>query len=284
MKKYFLSILFFACNFLLFSQNHVNIQLETIEQNNQKKVCYNIQLAAADGIDLNLAGQNYRLFFDASELSFTSSVSLLPEGIYDNFIIRKKVSQVSAEGLGSLPFNQHLGFLNISIDLKEIEQGGRVLSRSGDWVSTCQICFDKLGSITSSKEETIIWAREELTNKYASAYVEVAEWLEKNVTVPAKVAIYNDKAFQVTAISTEQWEDKVRIYPNPVKNVLSIDQSATKNTTLEILSINGKKSYQTTIPQGENHFQFNTSNLTAGTYQIRLIKDNQQHIQFFEKL
>ena len=285
MKKYLLIYISFFFQFLLVAQNHYHIKLEDVEQNNPKKSCYNIQLAAADGIDFNVAGQNYRLYYDASKLSYASSNNLLSAERYDDFRAKDYKSKGNAQGVGNLPFNDEVGLLSISMDLKEVEKGGKILSSLGTWENTCQVCFDKINSGEGSQEKgKLIWAREELTSNYATAYVEVAEWIGENDTEPAMVDQYEDSGFGTTAISSEQWEDKIAIYPNPVKSHLWIDQKATAETKLEVWSINGQQSIRSIIDKGVTHHLLDIKQLSPGAYQQILIKNNQQHIHFFEKL
>lgn len=281
MKKYLLIYTLLFCQILLVAQNHYHIKLEDVDQNNPTKSCYNIQLAAADGIDFNLAGQNYRLYYDASKLNYASSTNLLSQEVYDDFQVKDYKSQDNTQGVGNLPFSNKIGLLSISMDLKEVEKGGKILSSLGTWENTCQVCFDK---VNNEEEGKLIWAREELTSNYATAYVEVAEWVGQNDTEPAIVDQYEDRAFGTTAISAVKWDDKITIYPNPVKNNLWIDQKATEEVTLEVWSINGQQVIQSSIPQGESHHLLDLHKLTTGAYQLKVIKNNQQHIHFFEKL
>jgi len=284
MKKYNVLFLLLCFQIASFAQNHYNVRLQPIEQGNPTKQCYNLQLATADSKDLVLAGQNYRLYYDASILSYADSKSLLPEEKYANFQSRNFVGYESAQGMGFLPFEEHLGLLSVSVDLDDIKSGGITLNSQGDWKSTCHVCFDRIADKVADEDKaSIIWARPELTQEYATAYVEVSEWLGKDITVPAIADQYEDMSFGTTAVSAQTWDEKPLLFPNPVKDNLQIHQPARNTTIVEIVNITGQQVYTGKIEQGDSKHTLNLQQLAAGMYQIRLVKDNQQHIQFFEK-
>jgi len=283
MKKYNLFFVFMCFQIITSAQNHVNIRLEPIAQGNTTLQCYNFQLAPADGRDITLAGQNYRLYYDASLLSYSSSELLLPKEKYENFQIRNIIGHESAQGMGYLPFENHLGLLSVSLDLDDTRDGGITLDAFGEWVNTCQVCFDNIQSKTGEETGSIIWARPELTASYATAYVEVSEWVGRNETVPAVVDQYEDMAFSTTASSNVQWQETPTIYPNPIKDQLWIKQTAQRVTDVHIVSITGQQIYAGQIDQGDTEHVLNLQHLAAGMYQLRLTKGGQQHIQFIEK-
>ena len=90
-------------------------------------------------------------------------------------------------------------------------------------------------------------------------------------------------AFNTTATSTEQWEDRLSLYPNPVKDRLTIEQRAETPTQVEVWSIHGQQVLQQEIPVGEGQYVLDMGQLAAGMYQIRLTKNSRTHVQFVEK-
>jgi len=137
-KTSFIIGLFILQSFCLTAQNHYDIRLNPIESNNTKTVCYNIQLASADRVDLNLAGQNYRIYYDSEFFRFNweKSGSLLPKEKYTPLIIKDNYMEIDASGKGTLSFENHLGFLNVGLDLADTQNGGVVLTQSGEWLNT----------------------------------------------------------------------------------------------------------------------------------------------------
>ena len=137
MKKYLLLIIYFlGLSTFLIGQNYYNIRLEPLSTVTINQACYNIQLSSAEARDFNLAGQNYRLFYDSKLFQFNAqeSKSLLGKEIYTSLAIKDNFFQIDASGTGILPFEQNLGFINISSDLQNLENGG---------ISTT--CYKRLG-------------------------------------------------------------------------------------------------------------------------------------------
>jgi len=283
MKKYILGVVLLAFQMNSFAQTHYKIRLDPIIQNNTNKSCYNVQLATADVSQLNLAGQNYRMYYDAANLKYANSQLLLPEAEYANFEIKNLVGQGSTQGLGQLPFEEKVGLLSISVDLEDPKTIGTVLDAEGTWLSTCRVCFDKISSNSDEELASIIWARPTLTAKYATAYVEVSEWVKENSTIPAIPEQYEDMVASTTATSSQNWDIKPLLYPNPIKDHLWIKQVAEAETAVLIYNIHGQQVYQGNIEKGDTAPMLNLSHFATGIYQVRLIKDGKQHVQFIEK-
>lgn len=283
---YFLTFTALTICTSLNGQNHYKIRLQTFQDNPPNKSCYYIQLAAADGVPLSMAGQNYRLYYNSRLLSLNQEQAkyLLPEEKYINFTVKNIVSKEGTEGIGLLPFSQ-IGFANLSVDLKNTEEGGINLPSTGDWITTCQLCFD-IQAMEEEEEEAIniVWARPTLTQNYATAYVEVAEWVEKNHTRPTEAVSYGDLSLSTSTIHT-QWEDLPNIYPNPTRSELWIEQeNATTPVMVQLQTIEGKEVLSNQIPVGQHQFQLDVSNLMNGLYQLVLRKDNRIYSQLIEKL
>ncbi len=161
-------------------------------------VCYMTQLRSADGIGWHLAGQNYRIFYDGSMAEYIdeSAESLLPDSQY--FLDRSNlqdVQHVDASSFGfSLPFADDLSFLNYSIDLMSLSTGGVNLPGSGEWVSTSRLCFNVAEAATTDPNQCLelVWARMGKTDDYATAFVEVSQWVQSNSTTDALTNIYDD--------------------------------------------------------------------------------------------
>ena len=236
----------------LSAQNGYNIQLITVNQPNPKLSCYEIQLASADGVAINLAGQNYRLYYNAAAFQFNPEKTsmLLSEQQYSPIIVKDNLKDIDAMGMGVLPFEQHLGFINLGNDLNELAEGGKILPASGEWVSTAQICFDYLGQAAAPKME-LTWARAGITSKLATAYVEIAEWVAPFKSQPAEGVDFKDFGLS-TSLNEEAIQNTIRIYPNPTANFVNIDFEAKRATKLHIRSIDGKLVQQHILPKGTN--------------------------------
>jgi len=284
MKRCLTIVCLVMCQLVIFAQNHYKIRLDERASNTTSQSCFAIQLSTADGQDLNLAGQNYRLYYDAEQLELKESnvEYLLSDELYHNFTIKNYVSTTDATGVGYLPFNQKIGFLNLSVDLLDYKKGGAMLSSDGAWKSTCQVCFNQLQSGVSTNGK-IIWAREDLTSSYATAFVEIAEWLEVDKTEEAIATEYEDLSFS-TSTNFHEWETAPKLFPVPTKDFLWIEQAAEEIVQIEIWSIQGNLVYTAEISKGITSFKTDMKPFANGMYQARLVKGNKQYTQLIEKI
>ncbi|MEZ4910149.1 MAG: Ig-like domain-containing protein [Saprospiraceae bacterium] len=173
---------------------NIRFELQNIDCINNT-FCYEVQLSSSNGLPVNLAGQNYRLYFDGSKMQYESGYSLLPLADYTDFTLVQNIENVDADIVNSnLTFESNLSFLNYTMDLNDIENGGIVLPADGSWVGTSVLCFSAKFDITEVPATCIeaVWAREGLTDAYATAFVEVAKWVSTNNTVMAVGATYDD--------------------------------------------------------------------------------------------
>jgi len=164
-----------------------------------RTVCVQTQLRSSDGNEWNLAGQNYRIFYDGSKAQFItgSSESLLPAAQYSAVNVTQEIwppVDITGQFGFVLPFGETLSFLNYSVDLMSLSNGGINLPASGAWVSTTQLCFEVTQEVLDGGSEclNIVWARETLTDEIATAFVEISEWVQASETVEALPNIYDD--------------------------------------------------------------------------------------------
>jgi len=155
------------------------------------QVCYNVQLKSNGGNDFNLAGQNYRLYYDGSIGSYVSGISLLPSG-YGSYTLIQDIQNQNAGGAGNLNFDSNLSFLNYTIDLENTTTGG--IMTNGNWQTTSQLCFEMTPAAFSDPNTCFeaVWSRDGLTNSYATSFVEVSEWTSTNNTEEITGVLYND--------------------------------------------------------------------------------------------
>ncbi|MFK7983668.1 MAG: GEVED domain-containing protein [Saprospiraceae bacterium] len=166
--------------------NNVDCQTNT--------VCYDVQLRSSDGNNWTLAGQNYRLYYDAALGAYQSGSSLLGNTDYGNFILNQDLQGINTTGTGSLAFEDSLSFLNYSIDLNNINTGGTTLPTDGSWLTTSQLCFTVTADLLNTPSNCFeaVWGRMNLTDPYATSFVEISEWVQDGVTQMAAGTVYND--------------------------------------------------------------------------------------------
>ncbi|MEM6317608.1 MAG: hypothetical protein AAF960_08045 [Bacteroidota bacterium] len=153
-----------------------------------------MQLRSADGNPWNLAGQNYRLYYDATLASWQSGVSVLSTSDYQPFTLIEDLQNVNADIGSNLVFEDSLSFLNYSMDLTNVSTGGTMLPIDGSWLTTSRLCFHLSDSLLNNLGACLetIWARDTLTAAYATSFVEVAEWIMMDSTEMADGALYDD--------------------------------------------------------------------------------------------
>lgn len=162
-----------------------------------KEVCYLVQVRSANGMAWNLAGQNYRIYYDGSKASYIngSGVSLLPPARYSAVLLTTDIQNQDASAFpGDLPFEKTLSFLNYSIDLMNLSVGGINLTADGEWMTTSSLCFEVPQSVLDNPSEclNLVWARMGKTDPYATAFVEISEWTRANSTTEAIGMMYDD--------------------------------------------------------------------------------------------
>jgi hypothetical protein len=178
----------------LSAQNYdIRLNLESVDcATNQ--VCYDVQLKRNGGVNFGLAGQNYRLFYDASLASYISGTSSLPAA-YSAFSLVQDMQDVDASSInGPLDFEATLGFLNYTIDLNDIQNGGVFLPSDGSWMTTSNICFTVEEAVFNDQNTCmqVVFGRVGVTDLYGTAFVEVSRWISSNNTTNSLGILFDD--------------------------------------------------------------------------------------------
>ncbi|MEZ4910140.1 MAG: Calx-beta domain-containing protein [Saprospiraceae bacterium] len=193
MKNLVLNIFLLLIPFFVYSQNY-DIRFNRSSVNCQTgQVCYDVQLRPNGSETFNLAGQNYRIFYNSSLASYVSGTSLLPSQ-YTGYTLVQDVQDANADAEnGPLSFEATLGFLNYTMDLNDTENGGIVLP-SGQWTTTSNLCFTVEPEVIDNPNVCLemVWGRDGLTDGYATAFVEVSRWVSTNFTTNSIGILYDD--------------------------------------------------------------------------------------------
>lgn len=271
-------------NISLSAQKYYDIQLTSISQNIQTEICYDVQLRSAELSEINLGGQNYRLYYDASVLSVDEekSVSLLPLQDYTPLMLNENIYNVDANGVGDLPYESTLGFLNFAIDLNNVSSGGIYLPNNGEWITTSRICFKVLAEVDLSVP-ILHWAREDFTKTYATAFVEVSEWVAPNVMIPAIANNYFDAV--LTSIEENDLKNsKINIYPNPTIDKIMIEMDFPKPFEIELWNTAGILVVNKKIDGLNGKYILDLKDLPAGNYSILIISGANRFFSLIEKV
>jgi len=211
-----LFLLLSAC-FVLEAQKTVDIKFSSTAPRDGAS-CFDIMLRSASGDDIDLAGQNYRMFFNGDKASFRSDLISyeLDKRTYGKLDVQYNT-------------DQNIGFVSLSLDSRKLTEEVITLSRHGGWAQTMNICFDH------EENETIdlTWANAKKTSRFATAEVAFSEWVDKDnqqVVNPNEVHDYSSADFKE---SVEQLD--LTLYPNPTSELLQVELNG--NTDMRRLII-----------------------------------------------
>lgn len=170
------------CFTQLYGQNNYDIRF-VLSTATSTEVCYDVQIRSTNTESWILAGQNYRLYYDASALSFNEGISLLNDNYQDFRLVQHQAHVDASTSGGNLSFDSDLGFLNYTIDLLNTIEGGTEVPTGDSWLSTNQLCFTIEND--NAEDACLVWARFSETNAYATSFVNISSWIGTNSTVGA---------------------------------------------------------------------------------------------------
>ncbi len=121
-------------------------------------------------------------------------------------------------------------------------------------------------------------------------YTSVDETLNKGINTFRIKAIAQDGKATYSSIVKVLFDDKkaaIAIYPNPVKNVLSVEMLSTKNemVTIQITDLQCKilQQKEQQLQVGNNAFSMNTSSLAKGIYVLTIKSNTNQIVKFIKE-
>ena len=188
------------CSNALLSQQEYDIRFSISQTECEtRQMCYYTQIRSADGQTWNLAGQNYRIYYDASMASYVEGSAKRSDELdpnqYSDILLTADHQDADASAFpADIPFKATLSFLNYSVDLMNLTNGGKDLLASGEWVSTTEICFEVTEEVLEEGSECLglVWARMGKTDGIATAFVEISQWEKANTTTEAFAREYDD--------------------------------------------------------------------------------------------
>lgn len=238
------------------AQNKVDVRLNQVSLET-KQSCYSIDMRSPYGEAIDLAGQNYRVFYDAAK------AELIKESI------DVKLSEKSYSKVDIINTTQNdIGFLSLSIDGRKHNDQTMTIDHKGNWSEIATVCFDH----TSSDYFDLIWA-DEKTENFASATVALSEWVdEENQNVLLANTLINHIVNNDVA-SVVGFE--MNVFPNPVVDFVQIDilKMEEKEMNLIIKDVIGREvAFENVI--GPANLSYNLTNWPSGRYTVELISKN----------
>ncbi|MFT4567841.1 MAG: hypothetical protein ACI9FN_002809 [Saprospiraceae bacterium] len=257
--------------FILFVSLSANSDVQLRLQPNlydpaSNSVYVNVEIKYDGTGEFVLADQNYRIYYDASSLQFDTkySNSDLPSDLYSDILIHELLENVPADKVNQLKFDKNLGFLNFSINLSNNFTGGIKIKPSHGWERVAILRFQLA---PNQDPADIVWSRNGTTNKYATAFVQIMEWLGPNNTELAEISEFTDTSvadYRAPQIS------KVVLAPNPAIDFVKVtlDAQALDKVGVVIRNAIGQSVYKTSMIRGSKLLQIPLSDLIGGTYTL----------------
>ncbi len=266
----FLAILALAlfASSTVFATSIVDVRLSHNTLDKAEKALYvDIDVRMDNQDRMVLAGQNYRIYYPTETLSLNKkgSKSQLSQDQYSNLQFAKVLEHVAASGQGDISFDGDLGFANFSVELLDNQKGGASLSDKDGWMTIATLKFDVLGEF---EEVSMVWGRESLSAKYATAFVEIAEWEAPLKTTTVMIDEYIDFNLVVNSLSLEGITYDITVGPNPSTDYVEIssDKALMTDMSVSVRDLSGKLIKTQQLLKGSNTYTIDVSNLLSASY------------------
>ncbi len=240
----------------LSSQGKVDLRLLQVA-NHASQSCYDLELSSPFKEEIKLAGQNYRIFYNAEK------ATVLKESIKDYS------SDKAYSALDIINTEQgEIGFLSLSIDARVYNDQTTIIPKDGTWTTVASACFKKL----SNDSYDLVWANDR-TLEFASAKVALSEWKnsENQVVLPANMMI--DYIANHSLEHNQSFE--MSIYPNPVVDHIKVDigSGLSDNHSIIIKDVIGREVAYENLG-GNQELYYDLSNWPSGRYTVEVIDQN----------
>lgn len=215
-----------------------------------------IQMRAST-YDFSLAGHNLRAFYDYSQMELIAVSSNLSPDRYSLHHTEESIGSGKPD-TAKLPFEENMAFINMTINLNDSTNGGDLIST--EWRTIHQVKF----KVKNNKSYAhLAWAVPQVTDVYATAFVEVAEWLSPN-KIAAK-NVFDLVNFEKVVEKNEIFKNEIDIQfgPNPSKEYVGVTQPY-DDAILQIININGAIVSEMNLEAGKSIVD--VSNFNPGTY------------------
>lgn len=262
--KYLLIITLLVCQLsiavahdveLRFSENHIEGDLLFVD----------IDIRAST-YDFNLADHNLRAYYDHSAMELVSISSVLPEDKYSSIHLEESYTDGSLSGEPHLSYEDDMAFINMSVRMTDNQKGGTMISDK--WTTIHRATFK---IVNGDEKLSIAWAIEEVTQDYATAFVEVAEWIAPGKIETKNVFDLVNFEKQVEKLTSDNDVYEVKMGPNPTSDYVIITQND-NNANLSIIDLSGATVKEMGLKQGEN--LVNINDLLAGSYVFLVYSNN----------
>ena len=257
----------------------VNLRLEVAQYDaSTNKMLVNVQIEYDQAGSINLASQNYRFFYDSDALELrTEDSRLLLNQNYSDLKWETTMANMDADHVNQLDFDGDLGFANFSIALLNNIDGSQKLTSDDGWVSVAQLVFEVKDE---AENYTVVWGRQDVTDLYATAFVEIGEWKDQGTVELLDVRFFGDLNIEKEELLA-QTNIQYSIGPNPTSDFLQLQLQTPLRHDAKIIiqDISGQTHINTTLSAGMSSDVIDLSDLASATYILRVFEQNQSVIE-----
>ncbi|MFT6807165.1 MAG: hypothetical protein ACJA01_000383 [Saprospiraceae bacterium] len=267
----------FAICISVFAETSVEVRLSHNSIVKDQMALYvDVEIRATDR--MNLAGQNYRVYYPSDIVSVDSkgSSSKLSHKKYSPLRFSNVLEHIKSRDHGNIEFDQDLGFVNFYVELLDLKSGGEVIDNNDGWVKMATLKFNLKKEIESLE---MLWGREGLSENYATAFVQIAEWQENMNTRDVKIHNHIDYKYLSNVEGTPEGVE-ISIGPNPTKDqvYIAFDKIVDANLTVDIQDIAGKHVKTIDLMGGSKLHTLDLSDLQSSSYLITLSKKSDRQL------
>ena len=138
--------------------------------------------------------------------------------------------------------------------------------------------FSDIGSVKAAGNSNLV-------KSYTYIDQEISQ-LKSNQLYYRLEEIDNDGRIQfsnVVSIKVDASQNEIRVYPNPAHNFINIDlkKQLSKNSSIIIYDLSGKKIMEQKISAATLHQQLNVSGLSKGSYRISVLDNSGEQFNRF---
>ncbi len=241
----------------------------------QSKVYVNVQVRYDEAGDITLGSQNYRFYYNsfALDLMESESSSRLNQS-YSSLVFEASHKGIEAGQVNQLDFDDELGFANFSIALVNNKDGGIKLNRHNGWTTIATLVFDVLNV---SDTYDIVWGRDGVTDRYATAFVQLGEWKSQTEEVSMDINFYGDLSMNHEELLEVTQGATYKVGPNPTTDFVrvTLDRQLSKDAQIIIIDLNGRSVLQEQLSAGQVDATLTTSELSSGTYMLQVVTESE---------
>lgn len=240
-----------------------------------KSIYYDVEIANPNMGAVSLADQNYRFYYNSKSLNFNAKESRidLPQDRYSKLKLIESETGIPVNktiGELSLSTRDEMGFANFFVQLLDTKEAGTIIDNKSGWVRVAVLKFD---IVDETKGSLIVWGQSEVTNKIATAYVELMEWVAPNKTRPIPINQFTGAEF----LGKTSGKSDYRIHPNPADDMVHfiLPEAANEVIFFKAYDVKGQLLKNVKINRGISELTILTNDLPDGYYSVEIVGSNQ---------